>query len=507
LILVVQQARVHADTVTAERQKQDQAQSAERAQRVQEREDFEWQREVLETQRTELAGKLADGRRELSHLEDHVRRLEAEWRLMQAEAAELDSSQHAGAQDRSSSLAELARLRAEIDRERGTLEEARRQYAQRRRSFAIIPYPGPHGTRRRPIYIECSASGIVIQPEGTVLGPEDFLGPLGPGNPLDAALRAIREHWARVEGENAQGEPYPLLIVRPDGAVAYAMARAAMTSWDDEFGYELVDGDMKLAFPPSDPHLKQVLQDMIATARQRQAVLAAAMPSRFETGPVQSFSLHDRRQVQTMVGSAREGDAQGYGLGSRGSGSEGGSGGYARHAPTAPEIGSPLGLEQEEPHARQASHRPGQPAGAPAAGLAGDATGSPGGHPGGTPGGAALPSIASQKGENWALPDAAAGATGITRPILVECHPDRLVIKRDRGDTRPPQVVMFRGPTQAAVDEFVSAVWRQMEWWGMAMAGGYWKPILKVKVLPDAEVRFIELEALLKASGMEVEKR
>ena len=55
--------------------------------------------------------------------------------------------------------------------------------------------------------------------------------------------------------------------MRPDGAVAYSVARAAMSSWEDEFGYELVDADMELAFPPSDPTLKQVVEASIHTAR------------------------------------------------------------------------------------------------------------------------------------------------------------------------------------------------------------------------------------------------
>jgi hypothetical protein len=46
-----------------------------------------------------------------------------------------------------------------------------------------------------------------------------------------------------------------------------------------------------------------------------------------------------------------------------------------------------------------------------------------------------------------------------------------------------------------------------MELWGMAVAGGYWKPVLKVWVAPDAESRFRELVILLKDSGIEAERR
>jgi len=46
-----------------------------------------------------------------------------------------------------------------------------------------------------------------------------------------------------------------------------------------------------------------------------------------------------------------------------------------------------------------------------------------------------------------------------------------------------------------------------MERWGMAVAGGYWKPTLKVTVFPGAETRFWELQALLAGSGIDVERR
>jgi hypothetical protein len=41
----------------------------------------------------------------------------------------------------------------------------------------------------------------------------------------------------------------------------------------------------------------------------------------------------------------------------------------------------------------------------------------------------------------------------------------------------------------------------------MAVAGGYWKPVARVQVLPGAQWRFDELKALLEGSGIQVEKR
>ena len=346
---------------------------------------------------------------------------------------------------------------------------------------------------------------------------------MGPGNPLDAALRAIREHWTRLEGDAAQGEPYPLLIVRPDGAVAYSMARAAMAGWDDEFGYELVDDEMELAFPPGDPSLKRLLQNTIQTARERQAILAAAMPSRFDAPSPTSFSVPQGEAWGGMEERARSGLAGGRASGASAFGSGenndsptgygGGRGGASRPPSGEPKTAgstarrppgtSDTAAGQSPPaQAGRLAAQAGSPQGRSADPSAGAGASSPG-----QAGGAALPSMALTKGQNWALPDSAATATGITRPITIHCYPDRLVIMADRREARDPQTVPLDGATRDSMEAFVSAIWTHMEHWGMAVAGGYWKPTLKVTVFPGAETRFWELQALLAGSGIDVERR
>ncbi len=472
LILVVHQARVQADTVLDQRRQQRSVQDPAQEEKLeQEIEDLQWQREVLQQQRSELTQKLADGRLELSHLEEHIRRLEEKWRRLQAEAAELNNVRRGQQQQESAIRAELAQLQAAITAQRQQLEQLREQYAQKRRSFAILPYQGPNGTHRRPIYIECSETGIVIQPEGIVFGPQDFNGPLGPGNPLDAALRAIREHWTRLEGDAAKGEPYPLLIVRPDGAVAYSMARAAMAGWDDEFGYELIDGETELAFPPSDPSLKKLLQGTIQTARQRQAILAAAMPSRFDTPSPVSFSVPPGESWGAMEQDASSGTAGGFAsgasaLGSGKSGAEPATG-YGGGRPTGQPGGGPAAAKPAAgnepamaaaPAGRNNTARPNSPAakaGGPQA-VGGDANA--GANPAGAgmagAGGAAPQSMAIAKGPNWALPNSTATATGITRPITIHCYPDRLVIMPDRRSNREPKTVALKAQTRDSMEEF-----------------------------------------------------
>ncbi len=535
LVLVVQQARVQADTITTDREVPDTVSEEERKQRLQDQEDLDWQREILEQQRAELNKQMSEERLRLSHLEEHIRRLENNLRRVQEEATELEQMQSDDTREISSQQLEIQRLQAEIEREREALEVARDEAASSRQSFTTSADRGHNGTRRRQIYTECRESGIFLQPEGIVLGAEDFSGPLGPGNPLDAALRTIREHWKHVEGEASKGEPYPLLVVRPDGATAYSMARAAMASWDDEFGYELVDEDMELAFPPSDPTLSRLLEGTVRTARQRQAMLAAAMPSRFEKRDMTSFSVPDRERRGRMPS---HGTPMGHGVGAGGPGDQlGGHGssrqeyssaGNSQSQTTGSEEfgdsmqggdGSPMqGTESGATDGADSGTAGSEDGAAAGGGAEGSAShGEAGGGScangqnasGGScaSGGSAMQSMAIPNGANWALPEDVSGLTAITRPIVVECHPDQFVIRADRGDQRRPQVIPVNGSTRSSIDALVSGIQAHMKRWGMAVAGGHWKPVVRVEVLPRAEGRFRELEILLEGSGIQVERR
>jgi hypothetical protein len=56
------------------------------------------------------------------------------------------------------------------------------------------------------------------------------------------------------------------------------------------------------------------------------------------------------------------------------------------------------------------------------------------------------------------------------------------------------------------VDTLISKLWARVESWDVAVAGGYWKPVLHVQVTPGAEQRFEELRVLLDGSGLEVRR-
>lgn len=239
-----------------------------------------------ELQRLETEGqqRLEDEQKRLSHLEDHVRRLEHDLAKLHLAVQQLEETESDQQVDQQQAEQELARLQELLTDTEEQLEELREQTAGRR-SYSVVPYKGKNGTYAKPIYIVCDEEGITLLPEGVKLRQTDFISPDWAGNPLAAALRASREYLkqkAEASGHPEPHDPYPLILVRPGGTNLYRLVRAAITSWDARYGYEFIDSDWKLTFPElPDPRLAQIQQHAIENARRNFEQIARAAPRRF----------------------------------------------------------------------------------------------------------------------------------------------------------------------------------------------------------------------------------
>jgi biopolymer transport protein ExbD len=285
LVVIARSARVHAIEAAAATRAAAAAKSAltpaqelAAKKKLAQIADFQSQLDTIRQQATE---KLRQDQLRLSHLEDHMQRLRDQLGSLQLAAAELNSLEGEHYDDRQQAEREIERLQQLIAESRKTIDELRAEMRQRPKSYAIVPYQGRQGTSRRPIYIECRANDVILQPEGVKLTIDDFRPPIGPGNPLVAALRAAREYIHRTESNAAAGkeaEPYPLIIVRPNGIEFYYRVREAIQSWDSEFGYELVEENWELKYAPADPQLASLEYQAAELARNRLQALAAAAP-------------------------------------------------------------------------------------------------------------------------------------------------------------------------------------------------------------------------------------
>jgi len=319
LLAIARQARLQAlqEAATKVAQQQDEVQT--------ERGMVKWRIGQLKTSRQKTGEQLTEARLVLGHIEDHARRLRGQVTGLQASWDDLEKLGSQGSRQRAEVETDLQQVQTEITRAEQQLGDARRAAAQREPSYAVVPYEGPNQTRRRPIYIECTAEAVILQPEGLMLAADDFEGPLGPGNPLAAALRATREYLLTHGGFDPQqsGEPYPLLLVRPEGVAAYWAARAAMKSWGPEFGYELIDEGWKLDFPKPDAELAQVLRQAVQSARVHQQRLIAAAPRHYGQSPRAIYRAAPGGGGVILEGGSSDRDDSGYFPG-------GPTGGYGR---------------------------------------------------------------------------------------------------------------------------------------------------------------------------------
>lgn len=602
LIVLSRQAQAQA-AQTAQIAAAEADENAETARRL-----LEYRIEQLRVQREKTKADLANRRFVLGQVEDHWRQLET--RLVELRRAynEYDNVLSADVEGQDARRQELEALERQAAAAAEALDKARQEAATRRPSFAVVPYDGPNATRRRPIYVECRSDAIVLQPEGVQFSVADFAGPLGPSNALSSGVRAVREYVAGLQKNNPQPqEPYPLLLVRPDGIEAYYLARLALADWDTEFGYEMIEADWPLEFPPADATLRDIVQQAVDDARVRQRLLAEHAPRQFGQQRSRTFRAAPGGGVVAVDESGGRDPAPtrgGAGLGRRGSGGpiEGGRSGsrFAGGGEEAGSFGSNGGRlgngdvdADQLPYAAglasdgagddrtpnggdgKSAAGPGQRAASSTGENRGDGEASPGEAPQGfgrslrgdpstrgtsaeshaagrssatrgnapaagastgapnlaASGSAAgsdpsegqvgvgaptidfskpasqAPSLAQSRGKDWGIPESVRHATPVGRPIRLECHGDRLILHSSSRTVRGGCEIPFDGPTQSAVDELVSAIWDEVELWGLAGQGMYWRPTLNCDISPDGQTRYADLQRLLDDSGLELKAR
>ena len=253
------------------------ATAAERGELELAREELGWRIDQIRGVRDRTAEELAKARMQLAGTEETARKLADELEALARTAEALEGD--AGDASADETVLELERKLAEARQE---LDAATEKLALRPPAYAVVPYEGANGTHRRPLYIECCIDGVFLQPEGIRLGPADFEGPPGPGNPLASALRAAREYIASAPGESGDPnvQPYPLLLVRPSGVMAYYAARESIQSWGNEFGYQFIDEEWTINYPARDPALAEAEMRAIEESRRRLEWLAQVRPSK-----------------------------------------------------------------------------------------------------------------------------------------------------------------------------------------------------------------------------------
>lgn len=556
LVLVVKRADIQANqseqTVSAE-------EIAEQKQQLVDKLEFSKNNiQLLGSLRPQLKERLESEKALYGHLTSHIAELANELTQLKKQLQTIASNDTSDV-DQDKLKRQLTQLTKKIDEETQKLAKKRNIAENQKQTFAIIPHAtGGNGTFRRPIFVECDGDGVTVQPYGITLRASDFPNPISAGNPLDAALVMIRDYWNQIDPNHKEGQPYPLFVVRPSGSKSFAAGRKAMKSWVDEFGYELVNTDVEIAYPKTDEAFKSQLVSAVNLARQRQQATIAAI---------------NRTQAMRQIRQLENGSGQGAGSGGGASG-----GGYRASSITGGFVREPRGsktfgqlngnssfasskrsasgstsdnsLDKYESNSSQISRSSkfgtnpsGQPSdrnsqfdenrnssfgepqnnrnlsGQPNQASENLASNSnqnnsnqnnsgPGGNSSsasGQTGGDELPqeSIARARGNNWALPSKASNSIQIRKPIKILVNDNEIqIVEIGKGI----KSISFANGSETAVPVLVEQVWQHIDAWGIAGVNSYWKPILNVYVSPNADGRFLELKNLLSGSGLDLRR-
>ncbi len=235
----------------------------------------------LQISKAKTAEDIATESLRLATLEQSIENMVAEINRAEAALKNLNASQGVKNSEAGKLNETLAAKRAALQMAEQELKELQDNATNRKSSYAIIPYRGANGTKRRPVYIECRDDCVIVQPEGIVLKEDDFLTASHPDNPLDALLRATSLFYTEQELVPRGTKPYPLIIVRPGGIDAYYAVRESIKSWGEQFGYELVEEDWKLEVPAANEALKQRLEAQLAASRERMIPFKAMIMQRY----------------------------------------------------------------------------------------------------------------------------------------------------------------------------------------------------------------------------------
>lgn len=507
LVLAVRSADVRAvgqQTANREQREKQQAELNELT--------FEFEKRAVEIEaralmRPDSLSRLVGVREHRGHLEVEIRKLKQ--RISELSAALLALDQDVPAEvDLTKTDARIAELKRQILLADANLETTRSQSRNNATvTYSIVPHAGNGGTFRRPIFIECTADALTIQPLGIRLLKAEFSTPLGPGNMLDAALLAIREYRQKYDLDGDTGSPYPLLVVRPDGAETYALARHAMASWEDEFGYEMIEAHKTLDFGQADEQLKKEVQAVVddAKIRQRSMVAGRAAQQRaLGNRPGQGSSPREANQRPGLTASGPNGGfvansalaAQGNrGLGDSSSDNTVQASMHQAADSASNEFSADDSNSDQKSDSGSASNQTNSnsaTAGESTAQNAG-AMKSPYDHL----------NLAKTRGKQWALPTQTPGATGYVRPIRVVCSENELEIRSALGTEK---TIPIGDDITTSVDPLINEIWRQIESWGLSGDRSFWKPELRISVLPGGELNFEKLRGVLHDSGVEVKE-
>ena len=241
------------------------------------------------------AGKLAKDRERLVALlerrqavveesQEKTEALQQEVAALESQVKELARTVEAGTNTPENEV-ELLALEKQIVEMKKRLRAARmKDLSKTEAHFQVVPFDPKSGTTRRPIMIECTEKGIRFLPENIMITPGDLAGFTTRANPVAAGTGALINYWNHKRAEHGKlgddSEPYVLLLVRPNGVIAYYVAIKMLEPIRTAHGYELIEESTILHLPDVDAGAKMACDAAIERLMaERDNIFKAAMNS------------------------------------------------------------------------------------------------------------------------------------------------------------------------------------------------------------------------------------
>lgn len=261
----------------------------------------EWQTRVeqLTEERDALRNRLSPLKNQLATAQSAVMRTKVKAASAEDRLKEIRVQQQAAASERQQLQAEIDSLQSDLTDAELRLSKALERQQTAKSKFAFLPFDGRTGTTKRPILIECTQDNIRFLPEDVRLTPADLNGFTSGFNPLLIASRELVHYWKayeRVHSADAdptkdsdsfetdlaalndkEREPYVLLLVRPNGAVAFHIAKGFLSQLKVPHGYELITDDMEIDSSNPDPEAKQICQTAVTQVLSERDKLTLAL--------------------------------------------------------------------------------------------------------------------------------------------------------------------------------------------------------------------------------------
>jgi len=94
----------------------------------------------------------------------------------------------------------------------------------------------------------------------------------------------------------------------------------------------------------------------------------------------------------------------------------------------------------------------------------------------------------------------------VTRIVQIKCDTDRYTIVKQPGVYQYRDIPFSGQYSENATDRLVKSIWDFMETWDSAGENHFWRPLLRVQVLPGADAVFEQLKSDLANSGLGIER-